>query len=396
MRTNKTYLLFSLLSLASCGSNTKSDESAAFANHESVTNDEEFDLHDIQDNGELIVLTLYGAYSYFEFRGENFGAQYMLADEYANSIGVCTRIEVCRSLDEMIRKLVNGDGDIIAYNINVDDSLKDKVTYCGQAPLTTFLDSMSIVRGDAELRKGSVAWAVRNTSYELAESLSAWMVDNQKDFFDMTTIRSRTNGKKGRKGRYYAPRRKVAAPILNLAKGQISVYDNLFKEYSVQCGWDWRLIAAQAFQESGFDPQAVSWMGALGLMQLMPSTARDVGVGENDVFIPERNIQGAVRLIKQLDSHFSDVVNRNERINFILAAYNAGPGHVDDARALCRKNGRDPNVWQGNVDSYVLRMSEARYFNDPVVQHGYFRGSETYGYVNSIRARWNEYQQKIK
>lgn len=380
----------------SCESGTKTEDSAAFVNHESVSEDEEFDLHEIQDNGELIVLTLYGAYSYFEFRGENFGAQYMLADEYANSIGVCTRIEVCRSQEEMIRKLVNGDGDIIAYNMSVSDSLKNKITYCGQKPLSQFLDSMSVVRNDHELKKGKVAWAVRKSSIELAKSLTAWMNDNRDSFFNMTTLRPRNGAKNNRKGRYYAPRRKVAAPILNIAKGQISVYDNLFREYSKLCGWDWKLMAAQAYQESGFDPNAVSWMGALGLMQLMPSTARDMGVGENDVFMPERNIQGAVRLINQLNSHYSDVENADERINFILAAYNAGPGHVDDARALCRKNGLNPNIWQGNVDSYVLRMSEPRYFNDPVVLHGYFRGSETYGYVNSIRSRWNEYKQKIK
>ena len=163
-----------------------------------------------------------------------------------------------------------------------------------------------------------------------------------------------------------------------------------------KCNWDWRLLAAQAYQESGFDPNAVSWMGALGLMQLMPSTAADMGVGENEVFSPEASLRGAVRLIVQLDNHYSSITNSDERINFILAAYNAGPGHVDDARALCKKNGRNENVWRGNVDSYVLRMSEARYYNDPVTQHGYFRGRETYDYVNSIRTRWNEYKAKIK
>ena len=88
-------------------------------------------------------------------------------------------------------------------------------------------------------------------------------------------------------------------------------------------------------------------MGALGLMQLMPSTAADMGVGENEVFSPEASLRGAVRLIAQLDNHYSSITNSDERINFILAAYNAGPGHVDDARASCKKNGRNENVaWQ--------------------------------------------------
>lgn len=397
MKNNVLILCLTLgITCISCNSSGKqSGESTVFSSNEFVIEDNSFDLHDIQDNGELIVLTLYGPYSYFEFRGENFGSQYMLADEYANSIGVSLRVEVCRSMKEMLDKLKNGDGDVIAYDLPVDDSLKEKITFCGQKPLTSFLDTLAFMKGDTSINKRMVAWAVRESSAELASSLSDWMAKSQKDFVSMTTIYRHSKGQKGRKKRYYAPRRKVAAPILNLAKGQISIYDNLFRQYSRTCGWDWRLVAAQAYQESGFDSNAVSWMGALGLMQLMPSTAREVGVGENEVFSPERNLQGAVRLINQLDGHYSDIKDCNERINFILAAYNAGPGHVDDARALCRKNGANPNVWKGNVDSYVLRMSDALYFNDPVVLHGYFRGSETYDYVNSIRTRWDEYMRKI-
>lgn len=380
--------------MTSCNSGTQSGNSSVFSSHEQVADDDLFDLHEIQDNGEIIVLTLYGPTSYFEFRGENFGSQYMLADEYANSIGVSMRVDVCRSQSEMIEKLQKGDGDVIAYNITVADSLKDKVAFCGAKPLTHYLDSMAVVRGDRSLSCGTVAWAVRKSSTDLSKSLVAWMDANESRFFDMTTLHRR-GGKSG-KYRNYAPRRKVAAPILNLAKGQISIYDNLFKTYSSKCNWDWRLLAAQAYQESGFDPNAVSWMGALGLMQLMPSTATDMGVGENEVFSPDASLRGAVRLISQLDNHYSSITNPDERINFILAAYNAGPGHVDDARALCKKNGRNENVWKGNVDSYVLRMSEARYYNDAACQHGYFRGRETYDYVNSIRTRWSEYKAKIK
>jgi membrane-bound lytic murein transglycosylase F len=394
----KNIVLVSFMAIAtiltSCNNGTQTTESSVFSSHSQVGEDDLFDLHEIQDNGELIVLTLYGPVSYFEFRGENFGSQYMLADEYANSIGVSMRVDVCRSQSEMIDKLKKGDGDIIAYNIAVTDSLKDKVTFCGAKPLTHYLDSMAVVRGDRSLSSGTVAWAVRKSSVDLSKSLVAWMNANESRFFDMTTLHRR-GGKSG-KYKSYAPRRKVAAPILNIANGQISVYDHLFRTYSSKCNWDWRLLAAQAYQESGFDPNAVSWMGALGLMQLMPSTAVDMGVGENEVFSPEASLRGAVRLIAQLDNHYSSITNSDERINFILAAYNAGPGHVDDARALCKKNGRNENVWRGNVDSYVLRMSEARYYNDPVTQHGYFRGRETYDYVNSIRTRWNEYKTKIK
>jgi membrane-bound lytic murein transglycosylase F len=155
-------------------------------------------------------------------------------------------------------------------------------------------------------------------------------------------------------------------------------------------------MAAQAYQESAFDPQAVSNMGAMGLMQLMPGTARDVGVSQSEVFVPERNVHGASKLINQLNTHYAFISNADERLNFILAAYNAGPGHVDDARALAKKYGKNPNVWLGNVDAFVLKMGDSQYYNQPEVKYGYFRGGETYDYVNSIRARWNEYKKKIR
>jgi membrane-bound lytic murein transglycosylase F len=155
-------------------------------------------------------------------------------------------------------------------------------------------------------------------------------------------------------------------------------------------------MAAQAYQESSFDPQAVSHMGAMGLMQLMPSTAKDVGVSQSEVFNPSSNVQGASKVINKLNKRYASIANKDERLNFILAAYNAGSGHLDDARTLAKKYGKNPDVWLGNVDAFVLKMSDPAYYNQPEVKHGYFRGSETYNYVNSIRTRWSEYKKKIK
>ena len=109
-------------------------------------------------------------------------------------------------------------------------------------------------------------------------------------------------------------------------------------------------------------------------------------------FNPESNVRGAVRYIDKLNRHYSSITNADERINFILAAYNGGEGHVDDARNLTKKYGGNPNVWSGNVDKYILHLSESQYFNDPIVRHGYMRGSETYNYVYSIKERWANYR----
>lgn len=382
--------LLAFAALVACSGQDKKENS--YSQPKQEVGSDVFDLMDIQNNGELIVLMLYGPDSYFEFKGEDFGVQYMIANEYAKSIGCRIRVDVNRSPAEMIKKLKAGEGDIIATNIEMSDSLAKELAYCGQKELTHFLDSLSIVRSDPSLKPSATsAWAVRNGASALQESLSQWIAQNESHFFDMTTIRIKGSG-----GKTYKPRRNVKSPILNLAKGQISAYDIYFKQYSRLCGWDWKLLAAQSYQESGFDPNAVSWMGAMGLMQLMPSTAKNVGVSEKDVFDPESNIRGAVRLISQLNSHYIGIRRESERINFILAAYNAGPGHVDDARALAAKDGKNPDVWVDNVDYYVLNLSKPAFYNQPEVKHGYCRGSETYDYVYKIRTRWEDYRSKVR
>lgn len=372
----KKYGLFAALMMASLLSGCKQEKPRELGVFRTPNATESFDLDGIQSNGELIVLTLYGAQSYFEFYGEGFGTLYKLADEYARSIGCTVRVDVMRSEDELKRHLLDGDGDIVTYGIAVDDTLRQQFLLCGERQLTHFIDSLK-----------PIAWLVRKDAPQLAQSVNTWMEEHEGQFKEMTTLRLTDN-----QGHVYTPRRRTYSPILNLAKGQISYYDHLFKKYSIQCNWDWKLLAAQAYQESAFDPSAVSYMGALGLMQLMPSTARSLGLSITDAFDPEINLRGAVRVINQLNDHYGSIADRNERLKFILAAYNAGAGHIDDARNLARKYGKNPDLWNGNVDQCVLHLSESRYFNDQVVKHGYMRGTETYQYVYSIMDRWRDYK----
>ncbi|MBQ8675377.1 MAG: transglycosylase SLT domain-containing protein [Bacteroidaceae bacterium] len=342
------------------------------------------DLYDIQQGGELIVATLYGQDTYFEYYGEHFGTQYRLAEAYARSIGCQIRVDVMRDSAALLHHLANGDADIAACAIALSDSIERLFTTCGQAEITHLVDSLH----PAACNVGGVAWLVRKDSPLLAQSLNQWMHDNSSRFQQLTAI-SISDGQ----GHTYTPRRRNYSAILNRAKGQISHYDHLFRRYSTTISWDWRLLAAQSYQESGFDPQAVSPMGAMGLMQLMPRTAQSVGVSPSQMFDPEANVRGGVRYLSQLLQHYSDIPNPTERTKFVLAAYNAGPGHIDDARQLARRYGRDPDRWTSNVDYFVLHLSEPRYYNDPLATHGYMRGSETYGYVSGIMNRWEEYRQ---
>ena len=111
---------------------------------------------------------------------------------------------------------------------------------------------------------------------------------------------------------------------------------------------------------------------------------------------PEESIKAATIYIGRLDKSFSGIEDKDERINFILAAYNAGEGHVKDAVALARKYGADPARWKGNVEKYLKLKSHERYFNDEVCRNGYFRGEETCRFVSDIRERHRYYQEKIK
>jgi membrane-bound lytic murein transglycosylase F len=126
-------------------------------------------------------------------------------------------------------------------------------------------------------------------------------------------------------------------------------------------------------------------------MQIMPATATHLGLHHSQIFEPEPNIAAAAKYIAQLTTHFNDIPERNERCYFVLAAYNGGFFHIRDAMSLAQKNGRDPHRWD-EVSDYVLKLSTPEYYRDPVVKHGYMRGSETVNYVAGIRNRWAQYR----
>lgn len=181
---------------------------------------------------------------------------------------------------------------------------------------------------------------------------------------------------------------------LNLKKGgRISPYDELFKRHSSTSGYDWELLAAIGFNESRFDSGIVSWAGARGVMQLMPATARAMGIDAAQIENPDLNIKAAAKLVDHLDKALSKrIADKNERLKFVLAAYNSGLGHILDAIALAAKHGLDPAVWQGNVSEAALMKSRPQYYNDPVVKNGYFRGRETVDFVDKVMRTYSAFK----
>ena len=311
---------------------------------DSVETSEGFDLHEIQHSGQMILATISGPQTYYDYHGKQLGTQYLLVQRLADRLGVGVRVDVCRDSLELLAKLSENQADIVAWptpgNLEVS---KDK-------PL-------------------------------LAAELKGWykpeMIDEvRKEEKTLLTVQR--------------VKRHVFSPMLDKKGGVISHYDKLFMQYSQPIRWDWRLMAAQCYQESTFDPKAVSFAGAKGLMQIMPGTADLLGLPRDKMYDPEQNIAAAAKYLGQLEGKLSDIHDRVERTNFVLASYNGGIHHIRDAMALAKRDGKNPHRWR-DVSDYVLKLASPQYYNDPIVKHGYMRGSETVDYVAKIRQRHQGY-----
>ncbi len=341
----KWVLSFLMLALCACQQPRQRELSPIFGNREeSITSDEVYDLTQIREAGTLIGVTLSGPDTYYEYRGQGFGLQFQLAEDFARTIGVVLRMETAPDTAALLSRLQEGQADIICL----------------------------------ELDSGR-PWPTRDDTPLLAEALRQWWSPARAEKLRKQASTPRTVLRRPR-------------PVMqDRARGIISPYDDFLIRHSRTVGWDWRLLAALCYQESAFDPRAVSWAGAQGLMQLMPATAAQLGVPQDKVFDPETNIAAGCRYLKQIGALFPDISSPTDRIAFTLAAYNGGYHHVRDAMALAEKYGADAKQWK-HVAPYVLRLAEPKYYRDPVVRYGYLRGTETEGYVRLILERWNDYR----
>ncbi|MGM9712525.1 MAG: transglycosylase SLT domain-containing protein [Prevotella sp.] len=310
-------------------------------------------LDDIISQGEMIMLTKSGPETYYDYKGHGMGVHYLLCERFTEKIGVKLRVETCKDSTEMIERLARGEGDIIACPIARQE-------------------------GTAECGPG---WLVAEDNTSLLEAIRRWY---KPEMLEETASREKSLLATGGVVRH------VYAPMINRQKGLISKWDNLFQKHAPTARLDWRLLAAQCYQESCFDPRARSWAGACGLMQIMPSTAKILGLAIDDIYKPEPNIAAASRYMSLLMAEFRDIPTQQDRICFALASYNGGKNHIRDAMALTAKYGCNPNSWN-DVQEFVLKLTKAEYYTDNVVRYGYMRGTETTDYVNRIMRRWREY-----
>ena len=174
---------------------------------------------------------------------------------------------------------------------------------------------------------------------------------------------------------------------------ELSDYDDDFRKAASVIGYDWTLIAAIAYTESRFDSTAVSEAGACGVMQVMPKTLRGFNIPDSMHMNPKANIMAATELLRALEKRYRYIHNPKERINFVLASYNAGYGHIQDAMQLAKKNGKNRFVWNNSVDSFLIYKSKPEYYTDSVCRNGQFTGwRETLSFVKKVNRNWKRFE----
>ena len=228
-----------------------------------------------------------------------------------------------------------------------------------------------------EPEKG-LAWAVRDENAELLRRLDGFVRERYRGY-EFNVLRNK----------YFVNERRMARQREHRITGDtLSPYDHIVRPAAEAAGFDWRLIVAQMYQESGFDPNQVSFAGAEGLLQVLPRTAGDLGVDAARLREPETGIAAGVAYLSWTRDRFPDLPV-GEQILFALGAYNAGHGHIRDGRRLARELGLDGSRWFDNVELAMLKLAEPEYARKAV--YGYVRGTEVVRYVRDIRDRYGLY-----
>jgi membrane-bound lytic murein transglycosylase F len=391
------------------------------------------DLDGLTRRGSLRLLTWNDPVSYFAYRGDLFGFEYELAKLLAARLKLRLEVVVPPRRELLVPWLLEGRGDVIAASLHPTRELEARATLSrpylfselvkvGDDPLTLAAGSTHAALGleawdreldDADLvekvRSGSirgtavdrflldslptlpptvpvgtlardqpVVFATRPASKALARAVDGFVAATYQGL-EYNLLRKR----------YLDDHRLLSAARAEdtARSGQLSPYDGLFRQYAAPNALDWRLLAAQCFQESRFDPLAHSWAGAVGLFQLMPATATELGVKRRED--PQDSVRAGSSYLARLSGRVDSRLELQQRLRFALAAYNAGWGHVADAQRLARERGLDASKWFGNVEKAMLLLEQPAFYRR--ARHGYVRGSEPVKYVSEIQSRYDGY-----
>lgn len=293
--------------------------------------------------------------------------QAKLLEHLSDQIGDTIYIVECDSLNsvDLVQAVANGQID---YTV-----VEEYVARMASTGLKG-LDTKLFISVEQPL-----GWALRNHDGDssLLMAVNTWIDD-----FEQRNIRH-ILAKYVKKGNVFSSKK--------VSSAHLSEFDDIIKKTAKNIGWDWRLLASLIYQESHFQLDTESEKGAFGLMQLMPVVMERYDIDYDAT--PEQQLEAGGKLIKHLENCLEDkVVDSAERVKFVLAAYNAGLGHVYDAQRLAEKYGKHPDVWDNNVDYYILNKSKALYYTDTCCHCGFLRGAQTYHFVEEVLDRFYQYQ----
>jgi membrane-bound lytic murein transglycosylase F len=283
--------------------------------------------------------------------------QQRLMELKEQGIDLAIRLHKDLPTEELIQKVADEEIDFTIANSNI--VLINRRNFPGVVPTGSINDHMQL------------SWAVYPKSIELLERINAFLsVIKKNGKFDSIY------------DKYYGDTQDFDYVDLKAfhkrVKARLSRYSPFIKAAAKKHGFDWRLIAAQIYQESHLNPWAKSHAGARGLMQILPSTGKSLGV--HDLFDPVQNINAGVQHLKNLYEHF-EAISGQDRLLITLAAYNIGQGHIHDARKLAQKKGLDPNKWESLSKTLPL-LRYRKYYKH--AKYGFCRGTEPIRYIKQI------------
>ncbi len=290
-----------------------------------------------------------------------------LSNELGGTIHIDT-LDSKLSTGEIIEMVANGE---VKYTIADENLARINASY---RPILNIEVPISFTQ--------RIAWVTRKKSKDLQKAINDWILKNRNTLEYKVTYNKYFNNKR-------SFRRRNESKYYSLNNEQISMYDDAIRKYANEIGWDWRLIAAQVYQESKFNPNTSSWAGASGLMQIMPATAVDLDM--ENISDPIESLRAGTTYLNQIYERFDHIEDTINRQKFALAAYNCGYGHILDAQRVAAKEGLDSVVWKDNVENALESLSYPTTYNEPYVKYGYVRGSEPVKYVNEIFERYSHY-----
>lgn len=218
--------------------------------------------------------------------------------------------------------------------------------------LTKRFKNLVILREKPFRKRVAIRWAARKRSPRLLSELNSFIPKVRKG-----TLLGNTFGHK-----YFDDLSRLQSEYFDTAAQRISKFDDSLKKYAKEFGFDWRLLAAQCLQESRFDPEIVNQWGAIGLFQIKQATADEPYISVGPIRGSgnfDNNIHAGVKYLSWLKKYFFDTqkdMAEEEKLRFMLAAYNAGPTRVQEAIAKAKELGLNPDIWFRNVELAMLEL----------------------------------------